>query len=135
METERQFAQRIKAQSARLAEEWPPGSKKETDLIAHWRRNSPKMVARLERLGTLAPMAHLLIHECLRMEDDLIRAGWHASDARTEAAKETLMMEPEDPETAEPSPGAGLHEELMRAQRLLAMVRAGETPPEDLAQI
>lgn len=96
-----------KTESAKIATDWPLGSRAEKELIQHWRRVRPQMVARLQETGALAALAHVLNHKMIEALQRNRAAGMPPTDAREEAEKDWLLMEPEaeDEETSQsPSP-------------------------------
>lgn len=100
-----QEVKELKEQSARLAEQWPRGSQEDRDLIATWRRNRPKMAARLAEQGVLVAFAHLSAFRAGRAEKAYLEAGLPMTDAREQAAAEWLLQEPEsEEETSPPEP-------------------------------
>lgn len=67
-------------------------------ILARWKQDSPKMWARLERLGLTHKMAFYCQEQMWRMQDELLKAGYPITDAREVAERETLMLEPETEE-------------------------------------
>jgi hypothetical protein len=67
------------------------------ELVVHWRRNRPKMCRKMKKLGVrLLDMALVCLERKHEAERTYIRGGWCPGDASTEAAKECLLMGPED---------------------------------------
>ncbi|WP_147041308.1 hypothetical protein [Skermanella aerolata] len=65
-------------------------------ILETWERSSPKMYARLKKAGTLEMTAFVSQQRMWAERDLLERAGMPPTDAREEAEKGWLMLEPED---------------------------------------
>lgn len=76
------------------------GSPREQDLIAHWKIYRPEMVRAWQALGPemLEKLAFVLELKRYQAQEQYIRAGMPIPDAREEATKDWLMMEPETDE-------------------------------------
>ena len=70
-------------------------------ILEVWRRDSPKMVARLEKQGILDDMAFVCQERMWRAAKDNRKAGLPVTDAREQAERDHLMLEPEEPEALE----------------------------------
>ena len=70
-------------------------------ILEVWRRDSPKMVARLEKQGILEDLAFVCQERMWRAAKDNRRAGHPVTDAREQAERDHLMLEPEEPEALE----------------------------------
>ena len=70
-------------------------------ILETWRRDSPKMVARLEKQGTLEDLAFVCQERMWRAAKDNRKAGLPVTDAREQAERDHLMLEPEEPEALE----------------------------------
>ena len=70
-------------------------------ILEAWRRDSPKMVARLEKQGTLEDLAFVCQERMWRAAKDNRKAGLPVTDAREQAERDHLMLEPEEPEALE----------------------------------
>ena len=70
-------------------------------ILETWRRDSPKMVARLEKQGILDDLAFVCQERMWRAAKDNRRAGLPVTDAREQAERDHLMLEPEEPEALE----------------------------------
>lgn len=70
-------------------------------ILEVWRRDSPKMVARLEKQGILEDLAFVCQERMWRAAKDNRKAGLPVTDAREQAERDHLMLEPEEPETLE----------------------------------
>ena len=71
-------------------------------ILEAWRRDSPKMVARLEKQGILEDLAFVCQERMWRAAKDNRKAGLPVTDAREQAERDHLMLEPEEPEALEP---------------------------------
>jgi hypothetical protein len=65
-------------------------------VLKIWQLNSPRMMRALRRWKAAEPLAHILVDRFIRAERDNIKAGLPPTDAREEAEKDWLMLEPED---------------------------------------
>lgn len=70
-------------------------------ILEAWRRYSPKMVARLEKQGILDDLAFVCQERMWRAAKDNRKAGLPVTDAREQAERDHLMLEPEEPEALE----------------------------------
>lgn len=70
-------------------------------ILEAWRRDSPKMVARLQKQGILDDLAFVCQERMWRAAKDNRRAGLPVTDAREQAERDHLMLEPEEPEALE----------------------------------
>lgn len=70
-------------------------------ILEVWRRDSPKMVARLEKQGILDDLAFVCQERMWRAAKDNRKAGLPVTDAREQAERDHLMLEPEEPEALE----------------------------------
>lgn len=70
-------------------------------ILEVWRRDSPKMVARLEKQGILDNLAFVCQERMWRAAKDNRKAGLPVTDAREQAERDHLMLEPEEPEALE----------------------------------
>lgn len=70
-------------------------------ILEAWRRDSPKMVARLEKQGILDDLAFVCQERMWRAAKDNRKAGLPVTDAREQAERDHLMLEPEEPEALE----------------------------------
>lgn len=66
-------------------------------VLETWKRDSPKMYARLKRRGMDVTLALVLIARAFDREKELMNAGMMYPDAREQAEREILMLEPETP--------------------------------------
>ena len=97
-----QMALRIKAERKQYeAEEVIHNPDLHQQLLEAWRRDSPKMVARLEKQGILDDLAFVCQERMWRAAKDNRRAGLPVTDAREQAERDHLMLEPEEPEALE----------------------------------
>lgn len=70
-------------------------------ILETWRRNSPKMVAELERQGILDDLAYVSQERMWQEMDRYLEGGLPVTDARELAEQDHLMLEPEDREELE----------------------------------
>jgi len=97
-----QMALRIKAERKQYeAEEVIHNPDLHQQILEAWRRDSPKMVARLEKQGILDDLAFVCQERMWRAAKDNRRAGLPVTDAREQAERDHLMLEPEEPEALE----------------------------------
>ena len=98
-----QMALRIKAERKQYeAEEVIHNPDLHQQILETWRRDSPKMVARLEKQGILDDLAFVCQERMWRAAKENRKAGLPVTDAREQAERDHLMLEPEEPETLEP---------------------------------
>lgn len=97
-----QMALRIKAERKQYeAEEVIHNPDLHQQILETWRRDSPKMVARLEKQGILEDLAFVCQERMWRAAKDNRKAGLPVTDAREQAERDHLMLEPEEPEALE----------------------------------
>ena len=97
-----QMALKIKAERKQYeAEEVIHNPDLHRQILETWRRDSPKMVARLEKQGILDDLAFVCQERMWRAAKDNRRAGLPVTDAREQAERDHLMLEPEEPEALE----------------------------------
>ena len=97
-----QMALRIKAERKQYeAEEVIHNPDLHRQILETWRRDSPKMVARLEKQGILDDLAFVCQERMWRAAKDNRKAGLPVTDAREQAERDHLMLEPEEPEALE----------------------------------
>ena len=65
-------------------------------ILETWKRSSPKMYARLKEAGLLEKTAFVAQQRMWAEEELLSKSGMPPTDAREEAEKAWLMLEPED---------------------------------------
>lgn len=98
-----QMALKIKAERKQYeAEEVIHNPDLHRQILETWRRDSPKMVARLEKQGILDDLAFVCQERMWRAAKDNRKAGLPVTDAREQAERDHLMLEPEEPEALEP---------------------------------
>ena len=71
-------------------------------IVATWKQESPKMWRRLQTAGAGGLLARVLQQRMWAERDRLISLGMPATDAREQAEKEHLMLEPETATAQEP---------------------------------
>lgn len=89
----------VNTETEKLAERgFFPGSPREDEMLAFWRRYRPKMCARARAVGPdfLERMAFVLDEMRYEAKKKYIKSGMPPTDAEMEAAKDWLLMEPED---------------------------------------
>ena len=97
-----QMALRIKAERKQYeAEEVIHNPDLHRQILETWRRDSPKMVARLEKQGILDDLAFVCQERMWRAAKDNRKAGLPVTDAREQAERDHLMLEPEELEALE----------------------------------
>ena len=64
-------------------------------ILATWKRDSPKMYLRLRTQGVLEALAYVSQQRMWAESDRLEKAGMPPTDAREQAEREHLMLEPE----------------------------------------
>ena len=97
-----QMALKIKAERKQYeAEEVIHNPDLHQQILEAWRRDSPKMVARLEKQGILDDLAFVCQERMWRAAKDNRKAGLPVTDAREQAERDHLMLEPEEPEALE----------------------------------
>ena len=97
-----QMALRIKAERKQYeAEEVIHNPDLHQQILEAWRRDSPKMVARLEKQGILDDLAFVCQERMWRAAKDNRKAGLPVTDAREQAERDHLMLEPEELEALE----------------------------------
>ena len=97
-----QMALKIKAERKQYeAEEVIHNPDLHQQILETWRRDSPKMVARLEKQGILEDLAFVCQERMWRAAKDNRKAGLPVTDAREQAERDHLMLEPEEPEALE----------------------------------
>ena len=98
-----QMALKIKAERKQYeAEEVIHNPDLHQQILEAWRRDSPKMVARLEKQGILDDLAFVCQERMWRAAKDNRKAGLPVTDAREQAERDHLMLDPEEPEALEP---------------------------------
>lgn len=93
-------------------------------MLETWERDSPKLWANLQKLDLAEPLAQVLLDRWFARRTELTNQGMAVTDAREQADRELLMLEPEEPETAEASPLAELEQVLQDSRQMVADFRA-----------
>jgi hypothetical protein len=65
-------------------------------ILASWKQESPKMWTNLQAQGLTDKMAFVAQERMWRRKDELIKAGYPVTDAREQAEREELMLDPEN---------------------------------------
>ena len=77
---------------------WPMNGPRERKIVATWRQERPKMTHALDQKGLLPKLALVLDRKRYEAKREYLKAGWPPTDAEEQAAKEWLMLGPENPE-------------------------------------
>jgi hypothetical protein len=64
-------------------------------ILATWRRDSPKMTAELTKLKLMDKMAFVVQERMWLASAENLKAGMPVTDAREQAEREHLLLEPE----------------------------------------
>ena len=93
----RQWMLAIKTEAARLDadEEHLHNNLLHKEILAQWKEHSPAMWKRLEAVNLAEPLAKVLQARMWDRQEELLRGGMPVTDAREQAEKEHLMLEPE----------------------------------------
>lgn len=93
----KQEVQRIKAEHQKYLadEETLHNQELHKRILLTWQQNSPKMVLRLRTQGVLEALAYVCQQRMWQERKQLIKAGMPLTDAREQAEREHLMLEPE----------------------------------------
>lgn len=93
----KQDVQRIKAEHQRLLanEETLHNQDLHKRILATWQQTSPKMHLRLRTQGALEALAFVAQQRMWAEQAQLIKAGTPVTDAREQAERNHLMLEPE----------------------------------------
>jgi hypothetical protein len=67
-------------------------------ILATWQKDSPRMWANLQSQGLTEKMAFVVQARMWQRQDELMKAGLPMTDAREEAEREELLLEPETQE-------------------------------------
>ena len=98
----KQDVQRIKAEHQKYLDE---GAEITIPLhqriLATWKADSPAMYLRLRTQGVLEAMAYVRQQKMWEQNDALVKAGMPPTDAREQAERDNLMLEPEQAEASE----------------------------------
>ena len=121
----KQDVQRIKAEHQKYLDE---GAEITIPLhqriLATWKADSPAMYLRLRTQGVLEAMAFVCQQRMWEEAARLRKAGMSVTDAREQAEREHLMLEPENPQQeSAPSELAALQQALDEGRQ--SLLRAG----------
>ena len=101
-QSDTKFKAWVLKESRRLADDvMPMGSPTQRQMLGFWKLHRPKMWAQLNRLGITRELAHVLDEKCQETIDKNLAAGMYSTDAREEAEKDWLLLEPEESELQE----------------------------------
>lgn len=64
-------------------------------ILESWKQDSPRMWARLQRAELAEPLAFVVQERMWQERDALVKAGMAMTDAREQAERNHLMLEPE----------------------------------------
>lgn len=81
-------------------------------ILETWKRDSPVMWKNLSLMMLTTPLAYVLQAEMWERKKQLMKAGLPMTDAREQAERETLMLEPETEPVADDP-----YEEAARAEQ------------------
>lgn len=92
-----QWAQTIRAEAARLDadEEHVHNNVLHRTILATWKEHSPTMWRNLTAMRLTNPLAKVLQARMWARQEELLRGGMPVTDAREQAEREHLMLEPE----------------------------------------
>lgn len=98
-----QMKMRIKAERKRYEDEDVLHNREiHQRILDAWRQDSPKMTKQLTDLGILDDMAYVSQERMWRAAEAYRRGGLPPTDAREQAERDHLMLEPEEQEPSEP---------------------------------
>lgn len=69
------------------------------NILDTWKYSSPRMYQRLDAKGMLEAVAYVSQQRMWEAMDDYLEAGYSITDAREQAERDHLMLEPEDNES------------------------------------
>lgn len=97
-------------------------------ILETWKRDSPKMYARFKKAGMEEKVAFVMQQRMWAMMDQLMAAGYPVTDAREQAERETLMLEPEESEEEQEAENvlAELDQLLRESRQMLNEYRASK---------
>lgn len=93
----REWMRSIRLEAARLDadEEHLHNNLLHKEILAQWKEHSPVMWKHLEAANLADPLAKVLQARMWDRQEELLRAGMPVTDAREQAEKEHLLLEPE----------------------------------------
>ena len=98
-----QMALKIKAERKKYeAEEVLHNRELHQRILETWRRDSPQMAVRLEKQGILDDLAFVSQERMWQAAKEYRKGGMPVTDAREQAERDHLMLEPEQTEPTEP---------------------------------
>lgn len=96
--TDWQMKINIKAERQKYeAEDVQPNKDMHARILATWERDSPQMFTRLSRLGIADDLAFVCQERMWRQATAYRNGGMYFTDAREQAEREHLLLEPEEP--------------------------------------
>lgn len=126
--TTAKWANEIRAEYQQMVEsgeEYGPRHPMMEHLLERWENGSPKLWRNLKRMDLVQPLAQVLLHRMYQRMTELERAGMPPTDAREQAEREILMLEPEQ-ETEQEAEGslAELDRLLRESRQMVAEFRS-----------
>lgn len=116
--SQRKWAEETKAEQQRMRtnpDRYPHDRDLHETILRTWERDSPRMWAELEALGIQEALAYVCQQRMWAEADLLARGGFDPADARAEAFRAHLMLEPEtEPVEATPDEPTEEMDELTR---------------------
>lgn len=101
-EDDKQFQAWVRKESRRLSQKTgAPGGPMQSRMLEYWELYRPLMWARLQKMGIAKELAHVLDEKCEEAIRKNLAAGMYSTDAREEAEKDWLLLEPEEDEEYE----------------------------------
>ncbi len=96
-----EMIQEIKAESLRIAEDWPGVSPKMKEMLAFWKDNCPNRWAELNKAGVTIHFARVMEAKAMERVQELRQQG--NEEALSQGMQEVLgdLMEPEEENEAE----------------------------------
>lgn len=98
------WANEIRAEHQQMVEtgeEFGPKHPMMEHLLERWESGSPKLWRNLKRMDLVEPLAQVLLSRMYQRMTELERSGMPPTDAREQAEREILMLEPEQEQEAE----------------------------------
>ena len=101
-QSDTKFKAWVTKESRRLSDYvMPMGGPTQSQMLEFWKLHRPKMWVQLNRLGIAKELAHVLDEKCQEAIRKNLAAGMYSTDAREEAEKDWLLLEPEESELQE----------------------------------
>lgn len=122
------WANEIRAEHQQMVEsgeEFGPRHPMMEHLLARWENGSQRLWLNLKRMNLVQPLAQVLLHRMYQRMTELERSGMPPTDAREQAEREILMLEPEQEQEAE-NGLAELDRLLQESRQMVAEFRASK---------